>query len=71
MVDGEPVVPYAFREQGRPALLITIETRPRTPVTVTVDLNEPASDLDAVVPDQPLARAAGITVIDAPCALTP
>ena len=71
MVDGEPVVPYAFREQGRPALLITIETRPRTPVTVTVDLNEPASNLDAVVPDQPLARAAGITVIDAPCALTP
>ena len=69
-VDGEPVSPYAFREQGRPALLLTLDLAPRTPVTVTVDLNEPASDLPTVVPDQPLARSADITLVDVPCALT-
>jgi hypothetical protein len=69
LVDGEPVVPYAFREQGRPALLLTIETKPRTPVTVTVELNEPASTIDAVIPDQPLATAASITTFNVPCQL--
>lgn len=68
-VDGEPAAPYAFREQGRPALVLGLDLPPRVPVTVSIELNEPATDLPAVVPDQPLATAADITVVDVPCEL--
>jgi len=69
-VDGVPLAPYAFREEGRRALLLALTLPARTQVTVTIDLNESASDLPTQVPVQPVALPSDVTVIDAPCRLT-
>lgn len=66
-VDDEPVPWFAFREQGRPAVLVELDLVPRRPTTVVVEFNEPTSDLPGVMPDQPLARPADITIDDVPC----
>ena len=66
-VDGEPLEWFSFREQGRRAVLVVIELQPRQPSTVVVDFSEPASDLAAQMPDQPLAQPAETSFVDAPC----
>lgn len=68
-VDGQETPAYTFREEGRPAFVLELDLVPRRPVTVTVDLNEPASSDVAALPSQPLAIPADITLIDVPCAV--
>jgi hypothetical protein len=68
-VDGEPRGWFAFREEGRQAALVVLDLPPREAVTVVVDLSEPASDLPARMPDQPLAQPAEMSLLDTPCDL--
>jgi hypothetical protein len=67
-VDGEPVAQSPFVEAGLPSSLVVLELSPRQPTTVTFDIVEAASQDQATVVVQPLARPAEVQVVDVPCA---
>jgi hypothetical protein len=67
-VDGEPVSAFTFTEQSRPSAVVQVTLPPRTPMSITFTLDEPADEAAGRVQVQPLARDMTVAVDDVPCA---